>query len=82
MWKYLKDEKFSTKSAYAPFQGQWIWKLDVLPKNFNFLWLCMHNSVPVKNTLASRGIIVESTRPLCKRLPETIVHLLKECIYA
>lgn len=42
----------------------------------------MRKSVPVKNTLASRGIIEDKTCPLCKRLPETIGHLLRECIYA
>ena len=47
MWKYSKDEEFSTKSAYqlanqgeildTQFHGQWIWKLDILPKITNFL---------------------------------------------
>ena len=35
----------------------------------------MHRSVPVKNTLAARGIIEEDSCPLCKRMPETIEHL-------
>lgn len=56
MWKYSRDDEFSTNSAYllsiendspgAPFMGQWIWKLDILPKMIMFLWLCFHNSVP------------------------------------
>ena len=60
----------------------WIWKLDTLPKIINFLWLCMHKSVLVKNTLFSRGIIEENNCSLCKRMLETIGHLLRECIYA
>ena len=63
------------------FHGVWIWKLDILPKIINFLWLCMHKSVPVNNTLFSRGVIEENKCPLCKRMPETIGHLLRECVY-
>ena len=62
MWKYSKDGEFSIKSAYqlanqgeildTQFHGQWIWKLDILPKITNFLWLCMHGSTPVRDVLA------------------------------
>ena len=92
LWKLSKDGDFSSRTAYAlansshflsnDFQGVWIWELDVLPKVISFLWLCMHRSVPVKNTLVSRGIIEEDSCPLCKRMPETIEHLLRECVYA
>ena len=42
----------------------------------------MHKSVLVNNTLFSRGVIEENKCPLCKRMPETIGHLLRECVYA
>lgn len=42
----------------------------------------MYNSVLEKHTLASRGIVSESSCPLCKNHPKTICHLLKECTYA
>lgn len=55
IWKFSKDSNFSMKSAYdlanvdqdqnSSFQGQWIWKLDMLPKIVNFLWLIFYNSV-------------------------------------
>ena len=70
LWKHSKDGEFFAKSAYlanisqdpAPtFHGAWIWKLDALPKIANFLWLCIHKSVPVKDVLASRGIIEDKT---------------------
>ena len=64
------------------FHGAWIWKLDVLPKIANFLWLCIHKSVLVKDVLASRGIIEDKTCPLCKNQPETIENLLRECDFA
>ena len=91
MWKFSKDGEFTTKSAYAwlngpqqsevTFQGKWIWKIDTLPKVINFLWLCMHNSLPVRSVLVMRGIIRDSC-PLCNSFPETISHLLKECVVA
>nr|POE81875.1 putative ribonuclease h protein [Quercus suber] len=86
-----KDGVFSAKSAYLanishdlapPFQGAWIWKLDVLPKIVNIFWLWMHKSVPMKNILATRGIMEDKFCPLCKSLPETIGHLLRDCKYA
>ena len=92
MWKFSKDGEFTTKSTYAwlngsqqidvTFQGQWIWKIDTLPKNINFLWLCMHNSLPVRSVLAMRGILRDSCCPLCNNFSETISHLLKECVVA
>ena len=85
LWKYSKNGEFSAKSAYlanisqdpAPtFLGAWIWKLDVLPKIANFLWLCIHKSVPVKDVLASWGIIEDKIYPLCKNQPKTIDSFL------
>ena len=42
MWKFTKDDDFSTNSAYLSskaemgventFKGAWIWKLDTIPK--------------------------------------------------
>ena len=92
MWKLSKDGEFTTKSAYewlnrpqqieANFQRQWIWKIDTLPKIINFLWLCMHNSLSIRVLLARRGILQDSSYPLCNNSQETIRHLLIECVVA
>ena len=76
IWNASKDGEFSTNSAYrlatldhsqvSPFCGVWIWKVDSLPKIIHFLWLCLHNSVPVRGILASRGINCSSLCPVCK----------------
>ena len=42
----------------------------------------MHNSLPIRSVLAMRGIIRDSCCPLCNNFPETISHLLKECVVA
>ena len=72
MWKFTKDGDFSTNSAYLSikvdtreentFKGTWIWKLETLPKIISYFWLCMHNSVPMREVLAVRGI---NCNPLC-----------------
>ncbi|KAK9991108.1 hypothetical protein SO802_026093 [Lithocarpus litseifolius] len=92
LWKFSKNGDFYTKSAYDlanltqvqnyGFQGQWIWKLDMLPKIVNFIWLIMHNNVPVRDVLASRGINCERLCPLCRDHIESISHLLRDCDYA
>ena len=64
------------------FHRQWIWKLDILPRITNFLWLCLHGSIPVKEVLAVRGINCDKVYPLCRDQDESIVHLLRECIFA
>ncbi|KAL0011900.1 hypothetical protein SO802_007008 [Lithocarpus litseifolius] len=89
MWKYTRDGDFSTNSAYllssenestgVPFMGKWIWKIDILPKIIMFLWLCFHNSVPVKSILATRGINCDGKCPICRSHDESIVHLLRDC---
>lgn len=53
--------------------GNWI------PKIANFLWLCMHNSIPVRDVLATRGINCNRVYLVCKRQDHTIVHLLRDC---
>ena len=92
MWKFSKDGEFITKSAYAllngtqqnslPFLGQWIWKIDTLPRIVSYLWLCVHNSLPVRAELTLRGITTNTCCPLCNRFPETISHMLRDCVVA
>ena len=89
MWRFTRDGDFSTKLAYwrcievdileTSFKGQWIWKLDILPKIIMFLWLCLQTSVPVKSVLAARGINCDGKCPVCKRHDETITRLLRDC---
>lgn len=83
--------QFTTNTAYLlaraahepepPFQGHWIWKLDMLPRIINFLWLFHLNSVPVRDVLASRGINCGNTCQLCNYQCENIIHLLRDCAY-
>ena len=92
IWAESKDGEFSTNSAYRlanseqpsvnSFQGSWIWKIDMLPKIVHFMWLCHHNSIPVRGVLASRGISCCTQCPVCNDQEETIIHTLRDCNFA
>ena len=92
MWKFTKDRDFSTNSAYQSiitdfgmkntFKGAWLWKLDTIPKIRSFFRLCMHDSVPVREVLAGRGIPCNSLCPVCGMQSESINHLLRVCQFA
>ena len=53
-----------------------------LPKIINFLWLCLHGSVLVKEVLAGRGINCDKLCPICREQNESIIHMLRDCVYA
>ena len=92
MWKHMKDGVFIVNSAYLqiiggvgdgnPFKGNSIWKMDTFPKIVSFLRLCLHNSIPVWEVLATRGINCSKLCLICKEQDESIEHLLRECIFS
>ena len=91
-WKYAPNGEFSMASAYKlakleegqipEFSGKWIWKLDTVPKIVPFLWLCHHKSVPVRETIAARGVECDITCPVSKNAVETLSHALRESPFA
>lgn len=82
-WSFFHNSAYQLanedRATENQFQGQWLWKLDALPRIISFLWLCFHGSIPVKSVLVARGINCGKNCPLCIRHEETIVHLLREC---
>ena len=54
----------------------------MLPKIINFIWLCLHVSIPVREVLAGRGINCVKLCPICKEQDESILHLLRDCVHA
>ena len=55
--------------------------MDTFPKIVSFLWLCLHNSIPVREVLVARGISCSKLCPICKEQDESIEHLLRECFF-
>nr|POF05174.1 putative ribonuclease h protein [Quercus suber] len=92
VWKLSQNREFSAASAYDlarneetrpnAFSRDWLWKIDTIPKIQYFIWLCYHNSVLVRKTLADRGLTCHTTCPLCQNHEESISHLLRDCSFA
>jgi hypothetical protein len=59
--------------------SNWLWKVKTSPRIVFFLWQCYHNSVPVRDTLASRGLNIDSSCPRCLGANETLIHCLRDC---
>ena len=92
-WALLRDGNFNLASAYLlakglnalnlpTFTSNWIWKMKVPQKIIIFLWLCSHNSVPVREVLGSRGLTLDQACPFCHSQVESINHLLRYCPFA
>ena len=92
LWKLSQNGEFSAASANdlvrndgtspSVFSRDWLWKIDTIPKIQHFIWLCLYSSVPVRKTLANRGITCHTACPLCQNHEESIIHLLKDCSFA
>ena len=87
-WIDSEHGSFNIGSAYklattvgnsAQFEGSWIWKVKILPRIQSFVWLCLHNSIGVKDCLLTRGIVLENSCPLCHSTNESILHALRDC---
>jgi ribonuclease HI len=59
--------------------SSWIWKVRTSPRIMFFLWQCYHLSVPVRETLASRGMNIPTFCPRCLHLNESLIHMLRDC---
>ena len=60
----------------------WLWKFDTIPKIKHYIWLFYHNSVPIWQVIAARGISCNTSCPLCQSQEESILHLLRDCPFA
>lgn len=87
-WKFSPKGSFDMGSAYLiasnlmeaeSFAGSWIWKLQTLPRIQMFIWRCMHNSIAVKEVIAKRGILIDTSCPMCQSEAESLTHALQDC---
>ncbi|MCI06460.1 putative ribonuclease H protein, partial [Trifolium medium] len=59
-----------------------LWKIEAPPKQLNLLWRILHNVIPVKANLLTKGILCDSVCPRCNKSPETIDHTFIHCDWA
>ena len=64
------------------FNGEWIWKVQTIPKILCFIWQCYFNSIPVRSVLAGCGMEVPVSCLLCDKGPESVLHVLRDCCVA
>jgi hypothetical protein len=91
-WNSNVNGVFDTKDAYLLasggnlashcFNGKWIWKLKTLPKIQLLLWKCFHHSLPVKESLLKRGIILDPMCDICHADNESLIYVLRDCSMA
>ena len=89
IWNSTTDGNFNSKDAYLlalgsnsenpVFSHHWIWKLNILPRIQIMLWKCAHLSLPVRNVLLRRKIIMDPLCEICKESDETILHVFRDC---
>ena len=92
VWQYCStaDGEYSVNSAYrAQFLGSTttnfgtlIWKVWEPPKFKLFGWLAIQNRLWMADRLQARGWSNNVVCPLCRREPETVLHLLAHCRYS
>ncbi|KAJ1393932.1 Ribonuclease H-like superfamily [Sesbania bispinosa] len=92
-WKENVDLKYSAKSIYLWLHDQrgtvprdgawhWVWRIRA-PKKVHFMiWLVLQNSLPTKSLLVRRHIFTDATCPCCIDHDETILHCLRDYIFA
>ena len=87
-WKDSKHGMLTLGSVYKiainqvrpfSFGGKWIWNVKILPRIQNFVWLCLHNNIGVRECLARKGLLNELGCPLCNSVSESILHALRDC---
>lgn len=90
IWRWMSNGEFTSSSAYeALFLGQSalpgarvLWKTRAPNKCRFFLWLCLHGRVWTATRRRKHGIQDTDDCSLCFQLPETLDHLLMQCVFS
>uniref|UniRef100_A0A803QJ80 Reverse transcriptase domain-containing protein n=1 Tax=Cannabis sativa TaxID=3483 RepID=A0A803QJ80_CANSA len=95
-WAPESTGRYSVKSAYTlqlelaglnledSNSGFWrkLWNLKIPPKCKNLLWRALVNCLPTNTMLATKRVHIDTTCPLCRNAPETVVHVFVDCAFA
>ncbi|KAK9000224.1 hypothetical protein V6N11_080727 [Hibiscus sabdariffa] len=89
VWRWTPRSIFELKSAYLrlvgshwpPRQSIWklIWRLAVPQCVRLFLWLAFQQRLMTNATRHCRNLAASPTCPLCRSMPETVLHTLRDC---
>jgi hypothetical protein len=56
-----------------------LWKAKVPPKQTHLMWRILHNVIPIKPNLITKGIICDSLYPRCYETTESLDHAFLHC---
>jgi ribonuclease HI len=56
-----------------------LWKTNVPPKQTHLIWRIIHNVIPIKPNLISKGIMCDSLCPRCNNATESLDHAFLHC---
>jgi hypothetical protein len=79
-WEYTNSDQGQTSNNNSEAQ-LWnnIWKAHVPPKQTHLIWRILHNAIPIKPNLISKGITCDSLCPRCNKATESIEHAFLHC---
>ena len=69
----------STSRSDAGTEWKACWKLNVPNVVKLFLWKALHNLLPTRVNLTRKGIIKDTSCPICGLGEETVSHILWDC---
>ncbi|GAU41426.1 hypothetical protein TSUD_26060 [Trifolium subterraneum] len=73
-WATSNSEQPGQANQHTMKDTEWnkIWKLNNPPKQLHLIWRYLHNTLPVKANLITRGILCDTLCPRCNKSPETM----------
>ena len=92
VWGYSPSGEFDQKTTHAiargdsglaaRFKGDWVWKVDSMPRIKCFLWKVCHRSILVKEVLYGRDITQDAQCCVCNNERDSIIHAIRDCSFA
>ncbi|GAU35403.1 hypothetical protein TSUD_160540 [Trifolium subterraneum] len=78
-WATLNNENSGSNTLAIDPTWNKLWKQKIPPKQAHLLWRILHQALPVKNNLNSKGIHCNPICPRCNNSLETIDHVFMHC---
>jgi hypothetical protein len=79
-WESIKYGQSQTSNNDKEAQiWKTLWKTNVPPKQAHLIWHILHNAIPIKPNLISKGIMCDTLCPRCNKTTESLEHAFLQC---